>query len=82
MMHKMVNGEKIPLNQQEIDEITAEWESNRIKINKDEEKRKILEQLIKIDLKTIRSLREGDLARVAAFEAEAIQVRALLNGVQ
>lgn len=38
----------------------------------------ILAQLAEIDKKTIRPLREGDSARVAALDAEAAELRKLL----
>lgn len=38
--------------------------------------------LAQLDLKSIRALREGDVVRIAALEAEAVALRAELKGLQ
>lgn len=47
-------------------------------ISKDQHNAPILAALAAIDAKTIRPLREGDTARVAALDAEAASLRAQL----
>jgi hypothetical protein len=77
-MHKIVNGLKIKLTIEEEQQILKQWadeEENRLNSIKLEANREVLMKLAKLDLKSIRALREGNQERLAVIEAEAQALR-------